>query len=249
MSAHVLVRPPSRPSNGAYTIRQSLGNNARLSRVSPVPRQYKYVINWGNPSIFDSRRAKVYNGATSVQTARDKLESFKAWQAAGVLIPEFTMEKPAVGTGVWVARSGLTLSGGRGITIIRDGMPDVEGADLYVRYIPKLHEYRVHVVAGKVIFVQQKKRRNGEEYDSTERLIRSFDNGWVFCNVDEWEKELEDAACAAVVSVGLDFGAVDVVRHRDSGKYYILECNTAPGLLAPSLIEAYKKAFTEVLEL
>ena len=80
--ARILVRPPQRPSNGAQTIRNKLGQLARLSRANPIPRQYKVVVNWGNPTalppqVWGSKRKLwdllVLNKPEAVASAIDKL--------------------------------------------------------------------------------------------------------------------------------------------------------------------------------
>ena len=55
-----------------------------------------------------------------------------------------------------VVRHRLQGSGGEGIELVKTGeLPD---APLYVRYIPKHDEYRVHVALGEAIDVQRKAR-------------------------------------------------------------------------------------------
>ena len=240
---NILVRPPTRPSAGAMTLREALGERARLSRVDTIPKQYKWIINWGNPSGFTySSQQRVINISTQLQLSINKLLALRLWKEKGVNIPEFSTELSDNRKGIWLARTTLTGSGGDGIVVIRedDGIPK---APLYVKYIRKNQEFRAHVVNGKVIFVQQKKRRNDAEQTKDQKLIRNYDNGWVFCPLEKWDKELEDVAIAAVSGLGLDFGAVDMVLGMDTGKYYCLELNSAPGLESPKLIEAYKEAF------
>lgn len=155
------------------------------------------------------------------------------------------MDKESVdSSGIILARTSITGSSGSGIIVVRPTAP-IPDAPLYVEYIPKLVEYRVHVVNGKVIFVQQKKRDSEAEQDKDQKLIRSYNNGWVFCplELDEVSEEVKDAAVHAVNGLGLHFGACDIVIHRDTAKPYILECNTAPGIVSPTLLAAYQEAF------
>jgi glutathione synthase/RimK-type ligase-like ATP-grasp enzyme len=175
----------------------------------------------------------------------DKKTAFEVMRGAGVPVPDFKSDKPTIRKGdIWFARTMLRASGGEGIVVLRkgDSIPD---APLYVRYVRKSREFRVHVVNGQVIFCQEKKRSSSASQSSDEKLIRNYDNGWVFCLVNEEPPAgVKDAAMAAVAGLGLDFGAVDIVVDRDSGKPFVLECNTAPGLSSPTLINAYKEAFT-----
>lgn len=246
--ARIMVRPPNRASDGAVTVRQMFGDGARLVRREPIPRQYRAIINWGNSApIPAAEGVRVFNKPEAVALATNKLRAFNAWKNH-VRIPVFTTEPPQP-ENIWLARTVINGAAGEGIVVIRPDDVNVPPAPLYVQYIPKRDEFRLHVVQGNVVFAQQKKRRAGYEHDRDEKLIRNYENGWVFC-VAELATVPEDAkaqAIAAVRTLGLDFGAVDLVMHRDNGRAYVLEVNTAPGLESPTLIEAYKQAFTQMV--
>lgn len=247
--ARILVRPPARPSEGAQTIRERLDGLAKLSRINPVPRQYRMVINWGNgEALGGDRLGLVLNKPDAVRTAVNKLTALTKLRDGGVRVPEFSTDKPTPTKGViWLARTVLGGSGGAGIKIIRrnDEVPD---APLYVKYVPKTVEYRVHVIRGAVIFAQQKKRKTEAEQSADEKLVRNYDNGWVFCPVDleDVSEEVRSVAINSVAALGLDFGAVDLILGRDDLMAYALEVNSAPGLASPGLIEAYVEGFKEV---
>lgn len=244
----ILVRPPQRASGSAHTIREALGDEVcRLSRLDRVPNQYKYVINWGNSSrdLLTSSRVVVLNKPDQVGTAINKVESFNVWSASNIPVPAFTADSTSLDRShIWLARTVLTGSGGAGIMVVRpeDVVPD---APLYVQYIKKAEEYRVHVAFGSAVFVQRKLRVSNNEQTKDEKLIRNYNNGWVFSPVlvEEASEEIKRVAISAVVSLGLDFGAVDIVISNDERLPYVLECNTAPGISSPGLIQAYKQAF------
>lgn len=248
MTARILVRPPARPSNGAMALRQAIGDEARLSRLNPVPRQYRTVINWGNSSDITVRdTVKVLNLPHCVGYAANKLETFKCWEDDGLTcFPEYVTTLPEDREGIWLARTKLTGHSGDGIIVVREG-DAIPHAPLYTRYIKKREEYRLHVFQDYVIFVQQKRKESEREQSADEKLIRSRANGWVYCieNVAVSD-EMEDDAVLAVKSLGLDFGAVDVVVDRDTGKHYMLEVNTAPGLASPTLLAVYVKEFSSI---
>ena len=250
--ANVLVRPPRRPSDGAVTIRRALGDAARLSRLDPVPRQYKSVINWGNASNLSLRnpQGRVFNKPEAVANATNKLQAFDIFRASGVSAPESRTELSGdYGGSKWLARTCLSSSGGEGIVVVRpdDTVPE---ARLYVRYVPKSEEYRLHVVNGRTIFAQQKRKKSNTEQTPDQKLIRNYANGWVFCPVEvsSLREEQQAEAVNAVAALGLDFGAVDCIVGRDNGKFYVLEVNTAPGLESPGLIAAYTQAFKEMID-
>lgn len=188
----------------------------------------------------------VLNKPEAVANAINKAKAFKLWAAIdGLRIPPFYTESSLVPrTSIILARSSGTSSGGDDITVVRPGeeLPDVP---LYVGYIPKTHEYRVHVANGAAIFVQQKKRKSEAEQAKDEKLIRNHSNGWVFCplELDDVSPEIKDAAVMAVHGLGLCFGACDIILGRDDNHPYVLECNTCPGITSPTLLNAYKEAF------
>ncbi len=104
----------------------------------------------------------------------------------------------------------------------------------------KKKEFRVHVVNGSVIDVQQKKKRNGVE---TTSLIRNLANGWIFAHEGVVEPAgLREMGVAAVAAVGLAFGAVDIIWNEKQNQCYVLEINTAPGL-CQTTCDKYADAF------
>jgi glutathione synthase/RimK-type ligase-like ATP-grasp enzyme len=205
------------------------------------------IINWGIHNIDDA--SSLINQPTAVMRASNKIMAFAHWQPH-VRIPEWTTSRTEAERwltekkAIVLARATVTGSQGSGISILRTG-DAVPNAPLYVRYVKKTHEYRVHVVGGNVVFVQQKRKRSGVEVKD-DGLIRNHDRGWVFCEneVDEPSDELKAECVRAVGTLGLDFGAVDVIVNKQTGEPVILEVNTAPGIESTRLLESYVQAFT-----
>lgn len=252
--SNLMIYRGTRVSDSAQALKAALvaaGFNVKLNRREGTPRlgQSWLCLNWGVSTEIPV--AVHLNDPAHVNTAIDKYDAFIALAERGVSIPDFDEELGAPRRGKWLARTQLRGSGGEGIVVIREG-DAVPQADLYVKYIPKLHEYRVHVFGGRAIAVQQKRKREGVEQSADEALIRNADNGWVFCvdNVvfpDGTEAGVKDEAVAAVSALGLDFGAVDIILGRDDNRPYVLEINTAPGLESPTVISAYVEAIGAVL--
>jgi glutathione synthase/RimK-type ligase-like ATP-grasp enzyme len=202
----------------------------------------RHNILWGYHGLEGVFTNRDFNAPSSIGLARDKLQTFK--QLSGkVNLPAFTTDK-SIAQG-WlnegktvVVRKVLCGQGGAGIAIVEPTgtLPD---APLYVQYVKKKQEFRVHVVGQQVIDVQEKRRRNGVEVNN---LIRNLDNGWVFCheNIDEPE-DLRLQSTEAVKNLGLHFGAVDCIYNGHLKKTTILEVNTAPGL-CPSTATKYAHA-------
>lgn len=247
--ARIMVRPPSRPSEGAQAVNEMLGDDSRLSRRDPAPAQYRTIINWGNTATIRSGNAnvRVINRPEAVAAAVNKLSALSTLRSGGVRVPDFSTDKPVGSRDIYLARTVLNGSGGEGIVVIRPGdvIPD---APLYTKYIRKVAEVRIHVAFGNAIFLQMKLRERDTEQTADQKLIRNHDNGWVFAPRPIEGAVLEAAAAEAIKAVaalGLDFGAVDIITGKRDDLPYVLEVNTAPGIQSPTLKEAYKQAFSE----
>ena len=118
-------------------------------------------------------------------------------------------------------------------------------APLYTKYIKKADEYRVHVFGGKVLDVQQKRKRQCVDNADVNYQVRNARNGWVFCRggVAAHERVI-DAGVRAVAALDLDFGAADVGWNARNESATVYEVNTAPGVEG-STLEAYRTALTE----
>ena len=188
-----------------------------------------YMINWGAQGV-PNNGARVINRPEAVARASNKISAFREFERGGVRTPQFSTDhRTAQG---WsdagdtvIARSLVSASEGRGITVVpaRGRVPVVP---LYTKYVKKKHEYRIHVMNGEMIDYAEKLHRRGGEHS----LIRNTANGYIFARTGVVvPADVRDQAIAAVKSLGLDFGAVDVVFNERRGQAYVLEVNTAPG--------------------
>jgi glutathione synthase/RimK-type ligase-like ATP-grasp enzyme len=114
-------------------------------------------------------------------------------------------------------------------------------AEFYTQYIPKQFEYRVHVVGNEVVKVSQKVATNQEDYDP---VVWNHTTGFTFRNVLPTAMVL-GLGLGAVRSLNLHFGAVDIITGVD-GKEYVLEVNTAPGII-DSTLEDYGVALSRMI--
>lgn len=217
-------------------------------------KPWHVVVNWGNsiglPSLGNVSR--VVNLPTAVKVAGNKLSTFQALKDKdGISIPEFTVDIDVArgwtrdGIGC-VCRTVLSGHSGNGI-VLAHNEAEVVRAPLYVKYIKKQDEYRVHVAFGEVIDVQQKRKRSSVEGGSgeTNYQIRNHQTGWVYCRENVTRPEgLEQLATKVVAELGLDFGAVDIIYNAKKNQCYCLEVNTAPGLEGTTVTK-YTEAFTK----
>jgi glutathione synthase/RimK-type ligase-like ATP-grasp enzyme len=199
----------------------------------------------------------VSNSFAAVATASNKLSTFRALENVdGVRIPVFSTDgdvaKGWLRDGiVVVCRTKLSGHSGDGIALVDPHDSEdktVPEAPLYVQYVKKQKEFRVHVAFGEVIDVQEKrKRRDLPEEFTTNFQVRNHQTGWVYCREEIIEPiELRSMALSAVLVLGLDFGAVDIIWNEKRNECYVLEVNTAPGLEGTT-VEKYAEAFVRNL--
>jgi hypothetical protein len=101
----------------------------------------------------------------------------------------------------------------------------------YVQYIEKDAEFRLHIFGDKCIGLAEKKPK-----ENPNKTIWNFENGWDLVYYPQEDRESEvphynkmvAESVKALKSLGLDFGAVDLIMCGD--KPYILEANTSPKL-------------------
>lgn len=171
-----------------------------------------------------------------------------------VRTPAFTTNKQEafgwlVNGATVVERHVLNGNSGAGIRLVEpNGEEGLQHAPLYVKYVPKKQEYRVHVCGGKAVDIQRKARRKDVEDDAINWKIRNHDNGFIFARNEDGvvPPDVPFQAVLAVKLLGLDFGAVDVIFNDKEQKAYVLEVNTAPGLSGTTL-EGYVSRFKDYL--
>ena len=238
MMTRYRVLPYKQGSKGAKALATALGGKVlRIEGSSFVPDPEDVIINWGNTSHeLGLPPCRTFN-LHGLKTASNKLAFFNIVKAAGreEIIPRFWTNKGDIPNDAYpiVCRTVLSGHSGAGI-VISGGANDLADAQLYVQYLKKKDEYRVHCAkddAGgtTIICVQRKARRS--DCQNVNWQIRNHSNGFVFVrnNVNPPPYVIAVAREALELS-GLDFGAVDVIWNAQQEKAYVLEVNTAPGL-------------------
>lgn len=216
MTIHIASCPSELET--AQKIAEVLG--CSVSEHPDVPADI--LIRWGN-----SRRGllyhKVVNERGALKLCVDKESSLVEMARQNIPVPMFLNTPPCVartrkhsrGEGLWLC---LQWS---------DVLEAEREADYFVEYIPSRREFRVHVLGGKPILLQEKRLKDAQ--GSMYRWVRNDGNGWGFRTIKEINAEAVDIAVKSVAALGLDFGAVDIVE-SDFGKFYALEVNSAPTL-------------------
>ena len=212
------------------------------------------LINWGcnNPDLLPRGSYRIINHPSTVARATNKLEffqflSFHASEEIRSALPNWTQDQSVArqwieeGATV-VCRTLLRANSGRGI-VIASTAEQLVRAPLYVKYVKKQDEFRVHVANGTVFDTQRKMRNQSVPDDNVNWQIRNHDNGFIFGREGvEPSEERNTLAEGIAVALGLDFCAVDVIYNAHHNKYYVLEVNTAPGLTGTTL-----QNYTDVL--
>ena len=245
-------------SVGSRALAESLGirrlrHQGSTFRGSPN----KVVINWGASELpAHLNGSPIINRPEDVAVCCDKLRFFQKMAEVqdAPRIPDFTTDSRTalnwVGDGNTVCiRTMLRASGARGLVIVnRDNVNEFVQAPLYTKYVPKKEEYRVHVVRGRVIDIQRKALRQDIDREQANWKIRNLENGFIFARNEGHQAppDVSVQALKAMAASGLDFGAVDILYKAADRTAWVLEINTAPGLMNTTL-EVYTNALRELI--
>lgn len=156
----------------------------------------------------------------------NKLEELQRMSQAGVRTPPFSAD----GRGLTFPLLGRQLHHTKGKDIIPIfGPRELEFArrgasQFFTQYVPLDTEFRVWAYRRRNIGTYQKVFKYPTNY---KRFGCNNENGFAFEHRD-FQPALLDLASRALEALGLDFGAVDVLR-SSNGQDYVLEVNTAPG--------------------
>lgn len=191
------------------------------------------------PSVnFGYQRAGEINPAPAVRLAANKRLALEKMRADGVPVPATALDFPCV------ARPDKHF-GGKDFYLCRNSEDLARamraGCTHQVEFIEGGREFRVHIAFGKSIKLAEK--------IGGDPIVRNFKRGSVFMYPQDFhhKKTLRKVARQAVMSIGLDFGAVDVI-YKDN-KFYVLEVNSAPSLTSQSdVLERYVNAFKKISE-
>jgi glutathione synthase/RimK-type ligase-like ATP-grasp enzyme len=242
----IRIIPYRQGSRSAAALAQALGGRVLKLEGS----RYRYrdgdkVINWGNNN-HGFTFPRIYNNA--VERATNKLTFFQAMESTG-LVPDFWTSPADIPDEAFpiVCRTVLNGHSGNGI-VIADRRDDLVPAPLYVKYVKKASEYRIHVgqrsvfvglddhrstngyITEEVVISRQQKVRR-QDVEPTDWRVRNLDNGFVFQRQGiEVPMHCIQAAKTTIACLGLDFGAVDVIWNTRQSRSFVLEVNTAPGL-------------------
>lgn len=248
-----VIYPYKLASRSGNALRDALNGHKVRPDGNYRYREGDIIINWGNGTrpVWASNDAydNILNVPELVSVASNKLKTFRLFSQEEVPTLEWTEDvdvaRAWLGEGNSVyARTVLQGHSGEGIVIVRPG-GTLPRAPLYTKAIQNDGEYRVHVFQGRVIDYRKKSRQEGDEPNEDQSAIRTLGTGWVYRrdNLRRLER-IEQLAVQAMEALGLDFGAVDIIKKPD-GSVYVLEINTAIGLEERTL-DVYTEAFNSL---
>ncbi len=214
-----------------------VGGRGLKALATSLSNKLGYHVYRVTPDRVRRRTPVVFN------TGLDKITQLTKFREANVSCPDFVCTADAVPnlpTKRVVARRLINASEGRGITVFEKGTTPPP-APLYVGYIVKKKEYRVHVWNKEVIDVAEKRKRRGFELER-DSFVRNTANGYVFCRNDLCEPDgLRALAVSAIAAIGRNYGAVDVIWNEKMNKCFVLEVNSRPGMEGTT-VEKYADA-------
>lgn len=240
----IKILPYRAGSRGARELADAIGGRVlRLQGSRYVPRRGDLIINWGNatgypfqvPRVLNQPVVRLLNEPGYIRDASNKLIFFrKVYDDEPDIIPRFWTSQHDIPDDAFpiVCRTVLAGHSGEGI-VIANSRNDLVRAPLYVEYVKKQDEYRVHVGRRDgnttIIDIQQKKRR--QEHENPNWQVRNLANGFIYAREGVNAPVcVTDVARRALACTDLDFGAVDVIYNARENRAYVLEINTAPGI-------------------
>lgn len=232
------IWPYRQGSRSARVLADALGGKVLRREGSRfVVRAEDVIVNWGDPEPPPFCTLNRNN----IRTASNKLIFFQSLANAGLteIIPTFWTREEDIPEDAFPVLCRTVLAGhsGDGIVLAND-RPSLVRAPLYVKYVKKQEEYRVHCSRDQIIAIQRKARRLDTADADVNWQIRNHDNGFVFVRQDvNPPASVTASATAALGACGLDFGAVDVIWNEQRQRAYVLEINTAPGLEGQTVLD------------
>ena len=243
-----IIYPYKMNSDSAQLLKQAVGGLCVYPDGKYQPKEGDVIINWGcSKEPIWAEKAKVLglpvlNHWQGIAKSVSKIRSLYHFEKNGVPHPPWTLLEEEARD--WVVEEGRTVFArhrikghlGEGITVIQKA-EDFVPCRLYTTFVPGMREFRIHVFKKLVISIQEKRKKNGVEANP---FIRAEANGYVFCLKDvPCTPNMEEAAIKAVSALGLDFGGVDLLWEPDMDMVWVLEVNSAPGIVSNYGLEQY----------
>lgn len=217
--------------------------------------QGETILKWGTTAHMQhAAGVNVLNESPAIQLAANKRDARMLMQREGVPVPKSFLDTKAMiaslpkPTDRFVLRpfkhsKGHYMRVGSAAEIMLHAKKKAYTDGYISQFIDKVKEYRVFVVSGKVAAVAIKIPENADAAAWNHAAGAVFDNlRW-----DAWPLKACEAAIKATKTVGLDFGAVDVIEDAQ-GNPYVLEVNTAPAVDSEYRQQCIAKTLDYIIE-
>ena len=194
------------------------------------------LIRWGcyGNSALDSQFDKIINTSEALQMASNKYKALCRAIDTGVRVPGlWTSDRSRIPR--WelpVLRRKFHHTRGLDIRFCatrRDLYRKPRG-DYYSKFIRGQDEFRIHMFDGKIIRASKKVPL----IRGANKIIKNSRNGWGFDEVGIGTvpnlSDLQSQCFDSMNSVGLTYGAIDVIYEDSTRLPYVLEINSAPRL-------------------
>lgn len=205
--------------------------------LSMGSHQDKVIVRWGNSNLTHNRASNkleeypfVLNKSESIVLNCSKQKALEKIATVVTTPKIFQKRVPRKKRAVY---RNIFHSAGKDFAVIR-GPKKIEENKYATEYIGTKYEFRVFFCGNSVMLcrrVTRNKNKIKEKYP-----CRSL---WPYSFYKKVPKQLKAQVLAAAKTVGLDFGAADILFKNK--KYYFLELNTAPSLDDKKIIAFYKR--------
>ena len=227
------------------------GYPKRFQKIIKRNGEPDYVVNLGTTEEYNIS-STILNNRNMVRTASNKKQSRRAFVEAEVPTPKLFNRASDIQKGDLpvIGRTSYHKKG-QGFWFCKT-MKEVQnavrqGATHFLEFVPRTREYRVHTFIKPRAIEQEE--RSTEDYTSikiSEKVWqgknkpdpdepqKNHEFGWTFLGPQNRREEELDvvrhAAKQAIASLGMDFGAVDVMYKIKTKRPYVLEVNSTPSL-------------------
>lgn len=188
------------------------------------------VIRWGNRTLNSEREfAHVVNKASAIKKSVNKPLALETMRTAVRTPDVYTTQVPR---GVCAVIRPICHTSGVDFEM-HDGPYTIPEGHYGKKFIHAEKEYRAWFAGDDVMMARRTSMRG--QTDPTNR------SGWGYAFFGRTEgRTLREKALAAKRTLGLDFGAADVLWDASAGEYVFLEMNTAPSLDHPEVLEFFR---------
>lgn len=201
------------------------------------------IINWGN-RIFSNDRDPHFklNKPSAIKKASNKATGRRILQDAGAAVPrtvfygETFIEFPSIarpprhnkGHDFYVVNN---LNDVAALLKEKGSLEDWYFSEIF----EKTTEFRTHCAHGKILITNLKPRTTELTADNVRR--------WEVLRWSDFIPAVSQASLFAVETLGLDYGAVDVMYNENTGQVAIAEVNTSPEFFDYYTTDKYARYF------